>query len=96
MCLLHHFMFIVWVIKYDAAIEYFNDKPYSHEEFHQWLGAALMKTCDKKLKENHRMLCGKEVENSIKHIRELALIKDGCILDKNINVLKQEIDTKKY
>ena len=79
----------------DIKIEYANDKPYSNLSFEQQPGQMLMKQCDKKAKNKCATLIDTEEICNVKHVGIASPVMNEMILDKNINVLVRELDTKK-
>ena len=80
----------------DIILKHANDKPRSNVTFEQQLGAVLMKSHNKDAKRECKELIDSCQTYNIKHKGIVALIIENRPIDKNINVLIREIDTKQY
>jgi len=75
-------------------IEYSNDKPYPNENFAQKPGPILMRRCDEEAKRKCLELTEHRYESSVEHVGIVTPKIGNKFIDKNINVLIREIDTK--
>ena len=82
--------------KTSIEVKYANDKPLVHLNFKQQPAAELIKRCDEHSKVKCADILQTPVQSTMQHLGILTPIQNKRVLDKNINVLIQEIDTIKH
>ena len=82
--------------KIDITVNYSNAKLRVDKSFLQQPRQILMKRCGTESKTKRRLIEQNRIRNPIKHHRIKSSYRKRVLMDKNINVLIREIDTRDH